>query len=103
MIWSLSWSNAARADLVHIWMNIAYDNEDAADRLIAKLERAVDRLANFPRSGPVRDDLGHELRAVTVSNYLVLYRVIAQTQSVALLRVVDARRDLVALFSGHEP
>ncbi len=102
MSWTLRWSGAAKADLLEIWLYIAPENVNAADRQIAKIEQAVFRLGDFPRSAPARHDIGPEVRAITVGNYLVLYRVIDAERQVDLMRVIDGRRDLAALFAMGE-
>ena len=103
MSWSLSWSHAAKADLIQIWLYIAEENEQAADRLITRIETVVDRLADFPRSAPARHDIGQDIRGLTVGNYLVVYRVDEASHAVALLRVLDGRRDLSAIFANGTP
>jgi toxin ParE1/3/4 len=47
----------AEADLNEIWDYIAEENAAAADRLIAEIEHALDRIVLFPREGRRRPDL----------------------------------------------
>lgn len=48
---------AAASDLAAIWDYIAEDSIDAADRWVAKLFDALDRLALNPGMGHSREDL----------------------------------------------
>ncbi|MEQ1508873.1 MAG: type II toxin-antitoxin system RelE/ParE family toxin [Sphingopyxis sp.] len=102
MSWRIIKSKAAKADLVDIWLYSAPENLEAADRQISRIEKAVDRLSGYPRSGPARHDIGPDIRAIVINRYLVLYRILVNEKQVELLRVVDGRRDLALLFSGGE-
>jgi toxin ParE1/3/4 len=103
MSWRIVKSRVASADLLAIWLHIAPDNIEAADRQLDRIERAVSRLADYPHSGPARHDLGPEIRALLVTRHLVLYRVRANPKQVELLRIIDGRRDLASVFSSGEP
>jgi plasmid stabilization system protein ParE len=48
---------AAGADLEEIWLHIASDNIDAAERVLDELEAACQLLAGRPDAGHVREDL----------------------------------------------
>jgi|CXWL01.1.fsa_nt_gi toxin ParE1/3/4 len=102
MNWRIIKSNAAKVDLINIWLYIAPENHDAADRQINRIEEAVGRLSNFPRLGPARHDVGSEVRGLVVNRYLVIYRIRESAKQVELLRVIDGRRDLAAVFRGGE-
>jgi toxin ParE1/3/4 len=89
-------SPAAEDDLIDIWCTIALDNPRAADRLLDTIADRVMQLTDFPQSGPRRPDIAADARALTVGNYLVLYRL---TQaSVEILRVVHGVRDVTTLL-----
>lgn len=47
----------AEQDIGDIWDYIAADNIDAADRVLAALEKAIYRLAKTPGIGHLREDL----------------------------------------------
>jgi toxin ParE1/3/4 len=87
-------------DVDEIWEWIAADNLEAADRLIERIVRATDRLADFPESGTLRPKLGAKARSIVVDRYLILYRV--GIDSVDILRVVHGARDLTALLDAEE-
>ncbi|RWN26163.1 type II toxin-antitoxin system RelE/ParE family toxin [Mesorhizobium sp.] len=89
-------SPAAENDLIEIWFGIATDIPLAADRFLDAIAARILRLASFPESGPKRLDIGAEVRALTIGNYLVLYRL--AEQRVEVVRVVHGARDVSALF-----
>ena len=103
MSWAICWSRAAKGDLLDIWLYIAHENLAAADRQIDRIENAVNKLSDYPRLGPARHDVGPEVRGLIVNRYLVLYRILESAAQLELLRVIDGRRDLSAVFSGGEP
>jgi toxin ParE1/3/4 len=98
MIWALERSQEARADLIDIWSYIAVDNPDAADRQIDKIEALFNRLREYPRFGPERDDIADGLRGFVRGRYLVLYQLDESRRSVQIIRVIHGMRDLLTLF-----
>lgn len=50
-------SQQADDDFERIWLNIALDNDDAADRLLRAINAKIERLRIFPEIGRARDDL----------------------------------------------
>jgi toxin ParE1/3/4 len=91
------YSNAARADLVDIWMHIAADSIAAADRQIDRIENAIARLTDFPEIGHAREDAGPGVRLLLQDSYLVLYRYRQTEALVVIERIVHGRRDLTVL------
>jgi toxin ParE1/3/4 len=91
------YANAARADLIDIWLHIAADDPAAADRQIDRIESAITRLIDFPEIGHMRDDAGPDVRLLLQDSYLVLYRYRAAQALVVVERIVRGRRDLGSL------
>jgi len=91
------YSNAARADLVDIWLHIAADSIAAADRQIDRIENAIARLTDFPEIGYAREDAGPGVRLLLQDSYLVLYRYREAEALVVIERIVHGRRDLTVL------
>ncbi|HWA63486.1 MAG TPA: type II toxin-antitoxin system RelE/ParE family toxin [Caulobacteraceae bacterium] len=91
---NLVWSAQARTDLDEIWLYVAQDRIDAADRLIDRLVDAVRPLADFPRMGMSRSELAPDLRAITNGAYVIFYR--ALSGGVRVERVLHGRRDITA-------
>lgn len=58
-------------------------------------ERIV-QLAAFLEPGPLRPDIAADARALTVGNYLVLYRL--TPAHVEIVRIVHGARDLTTLL-----
>ena len=83
--------DAAR-DLEDLWDYIAEDNVGAADRLIARLFKAFEKLGRFPRLGHKREDLTpFPVLFWPVGSYLIIYRDRTPIQIVA---VVHGSRDI---------
>jgi len=95
-------SPQALDDLDAIWLYIAEDRPDAADRVIAAAYRACGRLAEHPELGPVRRFPGNEPADIRFfplpgsPNYLVFYRV--TPGAVEILRVLHGAQDIDELF-----
>jgi toxin ParE1/3/4 len=85
----------AEEDLIEIWLNVAKDDQRAADRLLDDLERRSERLAQHPGMGRRRPDIAAELRYLPVGPYLILYRL--TEERVEIVRFVHGRRDLKRL------
>lgn len=90
---------AARRDLLEIWEYLADETGcHAADSVLREIRDALERLAQFPKIGHQRDDLGDEsLRVWPVHSYLVVYR--PEQRPVEIVRVVSGYRDLFPLLA----
>ena len=92
-------SPRARRDLIEIWIYIAEDDIDAADRLLDLIEEAIDGLAAMPRMGHERRDLtDQDVRFWPVKSYLVIYR---DGKPMEIVRILSAYRDVAALLDGR--
>jgi plasmid stabilization system protein ParE len=66
---------AAVDDLDEIWLHIASDSVDAAERVLDELEAACVLLASRPHAGHLREDLADaSVRFWSVRSYLIVYR-----------------------------
>ena len=86
----------AEQDLLEIGTYIARDDPAAADRLLDRIDFVANLLAENPRMGPSRSDLGEGLRYFRTGSYLVLYREIQN--GIEIVRVVHGARNLPTLF-----
>ena len=86
----------AEDDLIDIWLYIAQDNPDAADKVLDELEDESVLLSDQPRLGPSRPDIAPELRYFPVGSYLILYRIIEG--GIELVRVVHGARRLTNII-----
>ena len=69
------WAPQAIEDVEAIREYVARDSAHYADLLIEQIINAVDRLAEFPRSGRVVPELEDQLiREVVYDNYRIVYR-----------------------------
>ena len=86
----------AREDLIDIWLQIAEDDPQAADRVLDRLDEAASQLAQHPEMGAARGDIRPGLRYQISGSYLLLYRL--TDAGVEIVRAVHGRRDLFNLF-----
>jgi toxin ParE1/3/4 len=82
----------AEDDLVDIWLYVAADNPDAADRILEDLDERCLLLGKHPHLGRARPDIAPDLRLFPVGNYLILYRVLPG--GIEVVRVVHGVREL---------
>jgi toxin ParE1/3/4 len=101
MHWSIYWSDAAEADLEHIWFNIAPDDMAAADRLVDRIVSAIGMLAEFPRLGRRRDDVSQGLLGLARFGHIILYEARERQRQIVVERIIHGKRDIAALF--HQP
>lgn len=88
----------AELDLLHIWLHVACENIDAAERLFERLERCCGLFAEHPRLGRARSEIALEARSIVEGQYLILYRIVGR--NVEIVRVIHGARDLTRLFRG---
>lgn len=93
---SIIFSDSAQEDLTNLWCYIALDNPDAADRVLAKLVGAAERLAAFPKIGKIRPLGSDNLRAFPVLKFLLIYTV--EGEVVHIVRVLHGMRDIDAVL-----
>ena len=89
-------SAGARSDLDEIWLYIAQDNPDAADKYIRAIVSRFPTLASMPLLGRERSELSPGLRSFVVGHHVIFYRLCDGGIEVA--RVLDGVRDLPPLF-----
>lgn len=89
-------SELAEADLADIWVFVAQDNAEAADRLLDQLHERCQFLAATPKAGRQRSELDPSIRSFALGNYVIFYRESANGIEVA--RVLHGRRDIPSLF-----
>lgn len=81
-------------DIAAIWTFIAADSVSAADAVLDGLEQAFGMLAQAPRAGRARDDLGPRLRSFPVGSYVIFY--LAISDGIEVVRVLHGRQDVAA-------
>lgn len=94
----------ALRDLDEIWEYIAYDNLDAADRVIAEILTAIRDLVSFPGMGHTRLDLtSRPLRFLVVREYLIAYA--PEEKPLWAVAILHGRRNprvMAAILRGRE-
>ena len=91
-----SLTRPAASDLEEILVFIGEDSLEAARRACAKLLDHCRKLANAPRLGRERPELGEGVRSWPVGNYVILYR--TNRSHTVVLRMLHGARDLNELF-----
>jgi toxin ParE1/3/4 len=86
----------AEDDLVDIWLYVAQDNPDAADRVLEDLDRRWAQLADNPHIGRARPDIAPDVRYFPVGKYLILDRLLPD--GIDVVRVVHGARRLDSLM-----
>jgi toxin ParE1/3/4 len=82
----------AEEDLQEIWLYIAAENVEAADRILDQIGVRLERLTEHPEMGPARPDIAADMRILPAENYLILYRLLDGI--VEVVRIVDGRRNI---------
>jgi toxin ParE1/3/4 len=91
------WSPESEDDLLSIWRWGAFRFSPAiADAHLRDIHRAAMRLAFSPFMGRERKDLRAGIREIVVYPTVLFYRI--SGDRIEVVRVVDGRRDLAALF-----
>ena len=89
-------SRLAAADLIDLWVHVARDDVDAADRLLDRIGLVCATLAANPTLGRSREELAPGLRSFPVARYIIFYR--PSRGGIELARVLHGARDLDLLF-----
>jgi addiction module RelE/StbE family toxin len=93
----INYSSDAKRDIASIWVYIAADSFDAADRVEDEIESEVQKLADQPGMGHRRPDLRNpDYRAWSVYSYLIIYRYDEHTLTV--VRVIHGARDIGSII-----
>lgn len=82
----------ASEDLDEIYMLIAQEDPDAADRMIDRIRNALKRLADYPLSGTERNELSPGLRSVPIGKYIAFHRF--EKGEIQVVRILHGARDL---------
>jgi len=82
----------AKQDLFDIWDYISPNSPKGAARIIGEIYAGFSMLADQPRAGRERPELGAELRSFPIAGYLIFYRHGPATLTV--VRILHAARDI---------
>ena len=88
-------THSAEADLLELWLNIAEENQVAADESLDVIQAAVLLLATQPEMGRARPELADKLRSIpTRTPYIIFY--VADEEGLLVIRVLHHARDIDA-------
>lgn len=88
-------SRLAREDIEALWLYLAADDIDMADRILDRVDGRMRMLALYPELAPLRPDIAPDIRALLVERWLILCRY--EGDDVQIGRVVDGSRDFARL------
>jgi toxin ParE1/3/4 len=91
---------SASRDLDRIAEYFLDRNLDAGEKLFQEFNKKCLKLVNFPNMGQNYHHIRPHLRGLPLDGYIILYQVI--NRAVEILRVVNGRQDLEALFLDEE-
>ena len=97
---------AAENDLINIWLYIARENQDAADRVYEAAERTFESLVAAPRMGTLYQANRPRLKGIrffpvsNFRNYIIYYR--EHTQGIEITRVLHAHMDKKKRLESEE-
>ena len=97
------YSADARSDLMAIENYIAAnDGEARAELIIGRIDETILNLAYFPGMGRSRPYLEPDARAFAISPWIIVYEPLPDLDGIAILRIIDGRRDLDAAFARRK-
>jgi len=88
----------AERDLDGIWLYIARDSVEAANRVVDELTQRFVLIGSSPEMGRTRDELKPGLRSHPVENYVIYYR--EARRHISILHVVHGARDPKRVFKS---
>lgn len=95
------WSPEALDDIDRLWDYYAeVAGARTADRILRDIAKAVAVIEDFPFAGRARDDIRAGLRSLAAHLQTVFYRL--QDDQPEIVRVLDGRQDIEAIFSDDE-
>jgi toxin ParE1/3/4 len=99
---AIIWSPEARADLSEIWdYYSAAASRRTADSIIRRIVDATRMLEDHPFAGRSRDEVRDGLRSLAAAPHVIFYHV-AAGKTAEIVRVIDGRRDIEAVFDESE-
>ncbi|UIK01347.1 type II toxin-antitoxin system RelE/ParE family toxin (plasmid) [Rhizobium leguminosarum] len=99
----LLWTPKARADVKQIFVEIGKEQPQAAERYFQQFRYKAGLLVDHPRLGERHPEIFRNARMLVEAPYVILYETLPDTDegevhAVEIVRVVNGRRDLAALF-----
>ena len=103
MVAKLVWTPQARADVKSIYLHIGAEQPRSAERYFERFRYKAGLLAEHPRLGERHPEIFRSARMLVEAPFVILYETAPDTdegeiETVEIVRVVDGRRDLSAMF-----
>lgn len=94
-------TDEAAANAADLWEHLAQEqDEDVADRFLAQIHDACQRLADMPGIGHYREELlDHAFRFWAAGSILIVYR--WETRPLQIVAIVHGARNLQRLFTDR--
>ncbi|WP_353065159.1 type II toxin-antitoxin system RelE/ParE family toxin [Arcanobacterium hippocoleae] len=104
-MWDIAYSAEAQADLVDIYVYLAWDlgAPQVANHIEEAIRSRIRSLAEYPLRHRVLDDLAMgtvQVRVTKVGNYEIFYHADELTNSVVVVRILYAGRDIAEQLRG---
>jgi plasmid stabilization system protein ParE len=91
-------SRAALSDLDELWLYIARDNPNAAERVVDRILTTCEQLAEMPGIGHSREDLTSKaVRFFSVHSYLIVYW--PDIKPLEIIAVLHGARDVPSILN----
>jgi len=90
----------AKAELMEIWATISErsGSEESADKAITRIALKFATLADFPKMGRGREELGAGVRSFPVDRYVLFYRLMAD--GIEISHVLHGAQDVTQVVWG---
>ena len=86
----------AENDIEEIWLYIAQDNPENADRFLDEIEETSRKLLQFTNMGRNRDELYPGLKSFPVGKYIIFYLPISG--GLEIVRILHGMQDIDIFF-----
>ncbi len=97
--WRIELLPSAYKDLDEIFHYILVDNPDSAEKMLDKIMTSLNKLKEYPFSGPRLIDNAlahHDFRMIVIDPYVAFYRIINDT--VYIYRILHSARDYTRIL-----
>ena len=95
------YSEYVATDIEEIYEYIAANDENAAYKMIERIEHVILSLSDFPQLGSIskiKELHAKSIRMIPVEKYLVFYKINKQNDELQILRIIHGARDYEKLI-----
>ena len=94
---TVNFAQSARTDLLEVWLFLAEENLNAADRVLETIEQEAGIRATQPLLGRARPALAQDIRTwPTSTSYTLFY--VAESDGITVIRVLHHARDVQSVL-----